>query len=93
MKALIDTANQKTERVFLIGVELKSRSAWDVQDSLEELAELAQTAGGVVAGTATQKLEAPMAGTFIGTGKATELAAKCKELQVDTVISYLDRIA
>ena len=87
MKALIDTANQKTERVFLIGVELKSRSAWDVQDSLEELAELAQTAGGIVAGTATQKLEAPMAGTFIGTGKAAELAAKCKELQVDTVIS------
>lgn len=87
MKALIDTANRKTERVFLIGVELKSRSAWDVQDSLEELAELAQTAGGVVVGTATQKLEAPTAGTFIGTGKAAELAARCKELEVDTVIS------
>jgi GTP-binding protein HflX len=87
LKALIDTANRKTERVFLIGVELKNRSAWDVQDSLEELAELAQTAGGVVAGTATQKLAAPMAGTFIGTGKAAELAARCKELEVDTVIS------
>jgi GTPase len=87
LKALIDTANQKTERVFLIGVELKSRSTWDVQDSLEELAELAQTAGGVVAGTATQKLEKPTAGTFIGTGKAIQLAAQCKELEVDTVIS------
>jgi GTP-binding protein HflX len=86
LKALIDTANRRTERVFLIGVELKSRSAWDVQDSLEELAELAQTAGGVVAGTATQKLERLLAGTFIGSGKAVELAAKCKEDGVDTVI-------
>ena len=86
MKALIDTANRRTERVFLIGVELKSRSTWDVQDSLEELAELAQTAGGVVAGTATQKLERPLAGTFIGTGKAAELGARCKEEGVDTVI-------
>jgi GTPase len=86
LKALIDTANRRTERVFLIGVELKSRSTWDVQDSLEELAELAQTAGGIVAGTATQKLERPLAGTFIGTGKAAELGARCKEEGVDTVI-------
>ena len=86
MKALIDTVNRRTERVFLIGVEIKGGSAWDVQDSLEELAELAQTAGGIVAGTATQKLERLLAGTFIGSGKAVELAAKCKELTVDTVI-------
>ena len=86
MKALIETANQRTERVLLVGVELKSRSSWEIQDSLEELSELAQTAGGVVVGTARQKLEAPMAGTFIGTGKAAELAAKCKAEDVDTVI-------
>jgi len=86
LKALIETANRRTERVFLVGLELKSRSAWDIQDSLEELAELAATAGGVVTGTATQKLEAPVAGTFIGSGKAQELAAKCKAEDVDTVI-------
>lgn len=86
MKALIETANRRTERVFLVGLELKSRSSWDIQDSLEELSELAQTAGGVVIGSATQKLETPVAGTFIGTGKAAELAAKCKAEQVDTVI-------
>ena len=86
MKALIETANRKTERVFLVGVELKSRSDWDTRDSLEELSELAQTAGGVVAGSATQKLEAPLASTFIGSGKADELATKCKTEDVDTVI-------
>ena len=86
MKALIETANRRTERVFLIGVELKGRSTWEVQDSLEELAELAQTAGGVVAGTATQKLDRLLAGTFIGSGKAAELGARCKAEGVDTVI-------
>ena len=38
MKALVSTATKKTERVFLVGVELKSRPAWDVRDSLDELA-------------------------------------------------------
>ena len=52
MRALIETADKRTERVFLIGVELKSRSKWDVQDSLSELAELATTAGAIVVATA-----------------------------------------
>ncbi len=86
MKALIETANRRTERVFLIGAELKGRSTWEIQDSLEELSELAQTAGGLVTGSATQKMESPHAGTFIGTGKARELATRCKEENVDTVI-------
>lgn len=86
MKALIETATQKTERVLLVGVELKSGPASNIHESLAELAELATTAGAVVAGTATQKLEAPMAGTFIGSGKAEQLAASCREQDVDTVI-------
>jgi GTP-binding protein HflX len=86
LKSLVSTATQKTERVFLIGLELKSRSRFDVDDSLNELLELATTAGAVVLGRATQRLESPVAGTFIGTGKAKELAIQCKEQQVDTVI-------
>ncbi|HTD65122.1 MAG TPA: GTPase HflX [Candidatus Limnocylindria bacterium] len=86
MKALIETANRRTERVFLIGVELKDRSTWEVRDSLEELSELAQTAGGVVAGSGVQKVDKLNAGTFIGSGKAQEFAAQCKADGVDTVI-------
>ena len=85
MKALISTT-KKTERVFLIGLELKSGSSWQVQESMEELAELAATAGGVVAGTGTQKLETPVAGTFIGSGKAREFADYCRADNVDTVV-------
>jgi GTP-binding protein HflX len=86
VKALLETADRKTQRSFLIGVELKSRSAWDVRDSLDELTELATTAGAEVVGDGFQKLESPHTATYIGSGKATDFAAQCKELAVDTVI-------
>ena len=86
MKALVETANRKTERAFLVGAELKNSAAWELQDSMEELRQLAQTAGALVVGDATQKLESPVAATYIGTGKADELAKLCQKEQVDTVI-------
>jgi len=86
VKALIDTADKKSERAFLVGVELKSQTAWDVSDSLDELAELANTAGVAVVGQGTQRLEAPHSGTFIGAGKAEEFAKAAKEANADTVL-------
>jgi GTPase len=85
LKALI-SLNKRTERVFLIGLELKSGSTWATRESLDELSELAITAGGTVIGDGTQKLEAPVAGTFIGTGKAGEFARFCADNDVDTVV-------
>jgi GTPase len=86
LKALIETRNRGTERVFLIGVELKSRNGRDTHDSLEELSQLATTAGAEVIGEGVQKLAAPCASTFIGKGKADEFAAHCRRGDVDTVI-------
>jgi GTP-binding protein HflX len=86
LKALIETATQRTERVFIVGLQLKTRQAWETRDSMEELRELVRTAGGEVVGDGTQKLEAPQAGTFIGRGKADELAHACRRSEVDTVI-------
>lgn len=86
MKALFETRNTRTERVFLVGVELKSRNGWEIGDSLEELAELAGTAGGEVVGDGIQRLEAPHAGTFIGKGKGEEFARHCRRHNVDTII-------
>jgi len=88
LKALIETRNRKTERVFLVGVELKSRNANGNGhgDSLEELSELATSAGGEVVGDGVQKLAAPCASTFIGKGKADEFAEHCRRADVDTVI-------
>lgn len=86
MKALIETSRRAPERVFLVGLELKARTTWDLQDSLAELEELASTAGGEVIGNGTQKLDVPVASTFIGSGKADEFAAHCRQNNVDTVI-------
>ncbi len=86
MKALVETATKRTERVFLVGVELKNRQTWEVRDSLNELAQLTTTAGGIVVGEGIQKLEAPHASTYIGKGKAEEFASETQQLNADTVI-------
>ena len=86
LKALIEIRNTWIERVFLVGIELKSRKDWETSDSLKELAELATTAGGKVVGDGVQKLVSLNAATFIGRGKADEFSAQCKQLDVDTVI-------
>ena len=86
MKSLIQTRDTRSVRVFLIGVELKSRTAADVRESLAELEELATTAGTQIIGEGVQKMAAPVAATYIGQGKAQEFAALCKANDVDTVI-------
>jgi len=86
LKSLIQTRDARSVRVFLIGVELKSRSAADIRESLAELAELATTAGTQIVGEGVQKLAVPVAATFIGPGKAEEFAKSCRESDVDTVI-------
>ncbi len=86
MKALVSTSPQRPERVFLVGLQLKARSSFDLRDSLDELGELAATAGGNVIGDGIQRLETPVASTFIGSGKAAEWAGHCQENEVDTVI-------
>jgi GTP-binding protein HflX len=86
LKSLIQTRDTRSIRVFLIGVELKSRTAADVRESLNELAELAETAGTQIVGEGVQKMAAPVAATYIGPGKAEEFAKICKQSDVDTVI-------
>ena len=57
-----------------------------MRDSLDELTELAVTAGAEVVGDGTQRLNSPVSGTFIGSGKADEFAKQCRRQDVDTVI-------
>ena len=86
MKSLVQNRTKRTERVFLVGLDLKSGDSAAVRESMEELAELAATAGGEVIGDGTQKVEFRNAATYIGKGKAAEYAAFCKANKVDTVI-------
>ena len=86
MKGLVEIINRETERVFIVGVQLKGQDAWCIGESLDELEELVGTAGGEVAGRGTQRLDRVNAATFIGSGKAREFAEQCKEAEVDTVV-------
>ncbi len=68
-------------------MELKGqRSLWRVEDSLEELAQLARTAGIEVLGSTVQRLQAPNPATYVGSGKVQELRVGQRELGYDVVI-------
>lgn len=59
------------ERVILVGVSAQDGD--DTEDSLEELADLVDTAGAEVVGTIIQKRENIHPGTYVGTGKLEEI--------------------
>jgi GTP-binding protein HflX len=73
--------------VFLVGAELTGdRSLWRAEDSLQELALLADTAGLEVVGSLYQRLKQQFPKHFIGPGKVEEIAALRDELKYDVVI-------
>ena len=84
---MIETRPKKThERALLIGLEKQGVSKWDLQDSLEELAELANSAGAEVVDTVTQKLRKPTAPYYIGKGKAEAIKHSFQDREVTSVI-------
>ena len=81
-----DTAPPR-EQAFLVGVELREDpSLLPVEDSLDELARLADTAGIDVVGQAIQRIDKPNSATYIGPGKVEEVKLLVGELQADMVI-------
>ena len=79
------TTEVKPERAVLVGVEWR-QSSWPVDRSLDELERLADTAGAVVVGRLTQRLERPVPKSFIGSGKVEELKSLVGRLEADVVI-------
>jgi GTP-binding protein HflX len=69
-----------------LDLEKKGVSKWDLRDSLEELRELASSAGAKVVDTVTQKLPKPTAPYYIGRGKAELIKDSCQNQQVTSVI-------
>jgi GTP-binding protein HflX len=84
---MIEIRPRKThERALLIGLEQAGVTKWDLQDSLEELAELASSAGAEVVATVTQKLQKPTAPYYIGKGKAELIKESLRDRRVTSVI-------
>ena len=72
------------ERVVLVGIY--TADAAKAEDSLRELAALAQTAGSLVLDGVLQRREKPDPGTYLGSGKARELRDLVHSVDADTVI-------
>jgi GTP-binding protein HflX len=79
-------AKKRPERAVLVGLEQDGVSKWDLRDSLDELRELASSAGAYVVETVTQKLDKPTAPYYIGKGKAEMIKGSFQTQQVTSVI-------
>ena len=73
------------ERALLVGIDRGDR-LWPIEESLNELARLTDTAGAEVVATAMQKLDTPHPRTFVGSGKALEIADLAHDEKIDVVI-------
>jgi GTP-binding protein HflX len=63
-----------------------SQAPWSTADSLEELAQLADTAGLRVAGSQAQRLHAPNPFTYVGKGKLQEIGEEARAAGVGTLL-------
>lgn len=79
--------NPPLERAFLVGVEFRNEKPLiSMEDSLSELARLAQTVNLEIVGEATQKIDVPNPSTLIGSGKVEEIALLAEENLADMII-------
>ena len=75
----------RLERVVVVGLRTDGTAA-DAENSLRELAALAQTAGATVTAAMLQRRDKPDPATYLGKGKAQELREVVQETESDTVV-------
>ena len=78
--------NAKREKAFLVGVLLKGTRRAQIDEQLDELKFLADTAGADILSTTTQSRYKPDAATFIGKGKLEGIISQAAELECDLII-------
>lgn len=86
MSELLETQKPDTESVLLVGVLIRGEEEWRAKDTLDELAQLVESAGAEVAGRFLCRQQKIKAGHYIGTGKAEEIADWIKENPVSMVV-------
>ena len=78
---------QRPERTMLVSLEYgKQDRMWTSEDSLEELRQLAETAGAEVTAKFLQKRPKPDPGYFIGRGKVRDLALYAQQEDIDLCV-------
>jgi len=87
IRRVITVIQASPERAFLVAVAAKgSTDRWSAKDSLEELAQLANTAGADVVGQLIQQLPTPSKPYYLGRGKLDELVSLKNSTNYDVVI-------
>ena len=77
---------------YLVGAVIKRDryktllDSWTVDDSLDELRRLCETAGLEVLGREYQTMQNPSPSTFVGQGKLQEIATKARQMRVKTLV-------
>src|ERR1700675_4087286 len=66
---------RKKERALLAALRLPRQRRFEVEESLDELGRLAESAGAEVVGRITQERQAPTPKLYFGKGKVDELKA------------------
>ncbi len=74
------------QRALLVGVRWPRASKIKMQHSLDELASLVDTAGGVVVGITTQEIRRADPATYLGKGKVDEVARLVEDKAADLVV-------
>ncbi len=82
---MIETESRR-EKAILVGIICSGQDERDVEDYLDELSFLAETAGAEPLKRFVQRLDAPNPRTFVGTGKIEEIAQFISENNVDIAI-------
>ncbi len=84
---MLETTTKKVnERAVLVGIIHADQDEAKVQEYLDELAFLTDTAGAIHVATFTQKIATPNPKTFVGSGKLEEISQFVKTQEIDLVI-------
>ena len=78
---------RQQEKAFLAALRLPKQLRVDVDESLDELSRLAESAGARVVGRLTQERKAPSAALYFGKGKVEELKTLSRREHADLMIS------
>ena len=86
LTATVTDLDVAVQKAFLIGVQLPGMSTVEEENSLDELALLTETAGSDPVDQELVKRNVVDPATFIGSGKAEELASLTRALDIDVVV-------
>jgi GTP-binding protein HflX len=77
---------RRLHRAVIVGLIRPGQPGYIVEEHLDELSDLAVSDGITVVGRVIQKRRSPDPGTFIGRGKADEIATAAGELSADVIV-------